>query len=355
MAGGLTVAAALLPAQALAEKSSTRAGGSTAKKTGLNPSKKVVGVAKPKGRLKGGGVPVGGVSAPPASVQVVNLSAAPAPAQAVDRYYSYQISGNFANNTGPNQKGSFVGVAQWDPAINGGRGGWYAWNFDFLSPGGTLLHTIKQSDPGAGCFASPLARGLAAVGTYAESAPGGAVCDGSNTQSGGNLPPQSFLNIFSNVPYAWSQGGNKLNASYTYFRLQFQANGPGGTSVDPANLVLVPANAQSVGGLGWAAMRDDTKDGACTGNKSFPTALQPHNDCPYAGNTQNHQGVSGLTEVMVTTSPGDDDTPSSREPVNLTLLQDKPEVPGPLPILGASAALGWSRRLRRRIRRGIAA
>jgi hypothetical protein len=258
-----------------------------------------------------------------------------APAHAVDRYYSYQISGNFANNTGPDQKGKFVGVAQWDTTLNGGIGGWYDWNFDFLSSTGSVLQTIKNSDSGAGCFASPVARGGAASGPYAESAPGGSVCDGTN----GNLPAQSFLNIFNNVPHAWSQGGNNLNAQYTYFRLKFQANANGGTTVDPTNLVAVPANAQSVGGLGWAAMTDDTVAGACSGNNSFPTATQSTNNRPYAGNTQNYQGVSGVTNVSVTTIPGGNGA-APLEPVDpAPLVANEPDVPGPLPILGASAAL----------------
>lgn len=271
---------------------------------------------------------------------------AASPGLALDTYYSYQISGNFANNQGPNQKGRFVGIAQWNTSTQR----WFDWDFRFYSSSNstTPIQTMTASQTGAGCFASPVARGNAAAGTYAESAVAGNVCDGSNTQSGGSLPPQSFLNIFyydPGTPYNWTQGSSNLSAPSSYFRIQFQANGPGGT-VDAANLQAVAANAQSVGGLGWAAMSTDVTDGACSGNGNFPTVS---NNCPYAGNTQNYQGLSGITNLTVVTIPGGNGgiPPDPAEPFVPAVEE---EVPAPLPLLGASAALAWSRRLRRRLR-----
>ena len=154
--------------------------------------------------------------------------------------------------------------------------------------------------------------------------------------------PPNFRGALNNVNYSWTQGGSNLNAGYSYFRLKFQANGAGGT-VDSANLQAVAANLQSVSGLGWAAMTDDTLPGACTGNTSFPTATQPTNDCPYAGNTQNYQGVSGNTVVNITTTPSVNPPPPPSPPPAPFV---EAEVPGPLPLLAVPAAFGWTRRLR---------
>ncbi len=64
------------------------------------------------------------------------------------------------------------------------------------------------------------------------------------------------------------------------------------------------------------------------------------NLCPYSGNTKGSTGLNKANLAVVPPDPDPEPTP------------DPAQTPAPLPLFGAGLAFGWSRRIRRRVKRG---
>jgi MYXO-CTERM domain-containing protein len=82
----------------------------------------------------------------------------------------------------------------------------------------------------------------------------------------------------------------------------------------------------------------------CYGDNNYKESNQrgtSENRCPYSGNTQDSTGIRTATLVSSTTPPPE----PGPEP---------DQAPAPLPLFGAGLAFGWSRRIRRRVKRGSA-
>ena len=271
--------------------------------------------------------------------------------------FTWNFNGTFGNSQGPLRKGSFVGTMSWDTTANA----WSYWDILTYSQGeqnqanfggrlssrsttdianpwdpSTLgLNSGAAANSSAFCFASPLAKGNAAAGPYAQSGPGGTACDGTN---GNQDPAMTYLAVGDEQAGAFKQqGNNTVSTNFKYFRIQFVPSPDG----DESKLALIdynPGSAQSREWIGLSYLKNAASGPDCLGNNSYPQAAGV-NYCPYSGNTQ---GQTGLSTVAL--YPGGE-TPPDPGPV-------PDDVPAPLPLFGAGLAFGWSRRIRRRVKRG---
>jgi len=100
----------------------------------------------------------------------------------------------------------------------------------------------------------------------------------------------------------------------------------------------VPGYAQSREWIGISYLIDGTIGPKCVGANEYRQNPRD-NYCPYSGNTQ---GQTGLRTVALGTTPPPEPGP------------EPDQAPAPLPLFGAGLAFGWSRRIRRRVKRGSA-
>jgi hypothetical protein len=190
---------------------------------------------------------------------------------------NYSFSGAYGNSQGPLNKGSFVGTMTWDTEQGSGTapnktGGWLYWDIINYEQGpvgqstydGRLSsnsiagitnpwdastlgsNTGAALNPTAFCFASPLAKGLAAEGPFSESVPGGSTCDGSYGTAYG---AQSFFAVGQQqAGVVKPQGNNTVATNWKYFRLAFVPQYDTNGKVLPEQLQLqsfTPGAAQS--------------------------------------------------------------------------------------------------------------
>jgi hypothetical protein len=137
--------------------------------------------------------------------------------------------------------------------------------------------------------------------------------------------------VFSaNSPGAWTVGGTEIG-------YKIAANT---TSTDYLNTATGAFNS-SLGGsvYGWTTTATNSS-GVCTGN-------QTTNSCAGGGNPPPLSYAFGVEESVITNKI------DSISAVGVQSIQNaftQQPVPGPLPILGAGAAFGFSRKLRSRIK-----
>jgi len=289
---------------------------------------------------------------------------------------NYSFSGEYGNSQGPLKKGSFVGTMTWDTEKGSGTapnksGGWSYWDIINYEDGaqnstnydGRLSsHSIAGitnpwdastlgSNAGAAlnstafCFASPLAKGLAAEGPFSESVPGGSTCDGSYGTAYG---AQSFFAVGQQqAGVVKPQGNNTVATNWKYFRLAFVPQYDTNGKVLPDQLQLQtfnPGAAQSQEWIGISYLVAKTDPSYCYGDNNYKESNQrgnSENRCPYSGNTQDSTGIRTANLV-----PGTNPPPEPGP--------DPAQTPAPLPLFGAGLAFGWSRRIRRRVNRGSA-
>lgn len=290
------------------------------------------------------------------------------PAQAA--LYKYSFNGTYGNSDGPLKKGSFVGTMTWDTEKGSGTapnttGGWSYWdiiNYQEGSQGSSTYDGRLSSNdidgitdpwdastlgtnvgaalnPTAFCFASPLAKGLAAQGPYSESAPGGSTCDGSYNTGSTAYGVQSFFAVGQQQAGQIAPG--PIDTNYKYFRLAFTPKYSPDGKVLPGDLQLLDMGngaPQSKEWIGISYLIEKASGPTCNGANSFKQ--NGENLCPYSGNTKASSGVD--TASLNVIPPGPDPGPGP----------DPAQTPAPLPLFGAGLAFGWSRRIRRRVKRG---
>lgn len=308
--------------------------------------------------------------------------------------YTYSITGDFDNSTGPGKSqnkiynGSFKGTFTWDTEANqvgltSWLGGWSDWTINMpsdpqspaqptnvftfassnagkyqdMSDSNTIktysLNSAKGAD--AGCFASPLASAAnAASGArYALSAAGKPVCQGGSqvtnaydtVQTNQGRPDVFSVYQITNVnePYSWDAGSGG-SGRYNYFRI------PLSTSSDFTSTGVLSTGSYNSDkdAYGWSNLPLDPANGsatpvACKGDNSNQNNPPPAGSCPFAGNTQLRSSIDTLSISLDNCEDGAvQKCPPSPGPSPST-------APTPLPILGSVLALGWSKRLRRRI------
>jgi len=288
---------------------------------------------------------------------------------------NYSFSGEYGNSDGPLNKGSLVATMTWDTEMGSDMGsgtplkktgGWSYWDIINYDNGDQNSRTysgrlssnsidgIQQPwdastlgsntsaalNPTAFCFASPLAKGKFAAGPYSDSVPGGSTCDGSYNDGSTAYGAQSFFAVGEEQAGQVEPG--PIDTKYKYFRLAFTPSYDREGNVLPAQLKLLDSGngaPQSEEWIGISYLIQQAAGPECDGANSFDQDGQ--NLCPYSGNTK---GSSGLNKVSLAVVPDPDPGPTP----------DQAQTPAPLPLFGAGLAFGWSRRIRRRVKRGSA-
>ena len=220
----------------------------------------------------------------------------------------------------PSGTGTFYGTASGGGAANLGT------IFEFNPSGGTITRLASFTGSGTGNGSNPYsALTLSGTGTFYGTAFGGGVDDlgtifefnpsggtitrlasftGSGTGNGSN--PYSALTLSGTGTFYGTAFGGGVDDLGTIFEF----NPSGGTITRLASFT-----------------------GAGTGNGSIPVAALTPSGTGTFYSTANNGGVADKGTIFEF-NPGNDSA----------------AVPGPLPLLGAGAAFGWSRQLRRRVK-----
>jgi len=132
-----------------------------------------------------------------------------------------------------------------------------------------------------------------------------------------------------------------IKTNFKYFRLAFMPTYDKDGNVLPAQLKLLDSGhgaPQPEEWIGISTLIQQAAGPECEVATSFDQEGQ--NLCPYSGNTK---GSTGLNKVSLAVVPPDPDPEPTPDPAH---------TPAPLPLFGAGLAFGWSRRIRRRVKRG---
>jgi hypothetical protein len=136
-----------------------------------------------------------------------------------------------------------------------------------------------------------------------------------------------------------------VSNSILFFKVLGPTSIPGSTDFSPANSVLGNSTTLAVGPLYQFFL------GSQILGLNSPTGGERFSEAVFNGKSLADFGIttSGLLGTW-TLQPADGSDPyTANDTINLIAGPPSAAVPGPLPLLGAGAAFGWSRRLRKRI------
>jgi len=213
------------------------------------------------------------------------------------------------------------------------------------------------------CFQSPLAGGAGLSGSYLQGR--GGVCDGTNgqVQASGD-PAARFLAV---LQYFDVPAGTDPNTGDTYWlrvryhaRLQFSED-PNTGLFSFANSGSDP-NAEAGNGISFqfqGVKQSFASPVGCSGippepegyvaSEPTPELGQGNGACPFAlANSYDSENGQDPTNVAFVPHSLSVTAVNANQGVSFRAAQYADQAPAPLPLAGASVALAWSRRIRRR-------